>query len=165
MTLFIQIRNGQPYEHPILADNFQQAFPHIDTNNLPPEFAYFERVDCPRAAGVYEVDVVSYEWVDGIVKDVWSVRPMTAEEKTAKQAELNWFLQKALEHLKDRAQNLLEKAKTDEAKQVFQTYINQLDAFVCDDPAYAVIPHLPRLADDGTALSNTAPGAVPDVTG
>jgi hypothetical protein len=84
MELFIQIRNGQPYEHPIFADNFQQAFPHVDINNLPPGFARFERVPCPNMAGVYEIDEVVYRWDGGIVKDVWSVRPMTAEEKQAK---------------------------------------------------------------------------------
>jgi hypothetical protein len=84
MELFIQIRDNQPYEHPILADNFRQAFPQIDTNHLPAEFARFYRVPPPNA-GVYEVvDGPVYQWVDGVVKDVWSVRPMTAEEKQAK---------------------------------------------------------------------------------
>lgn len=85
MELFIQIRNGQPHQHPILGDNFREAFPHIDTNNLPPEFARFERIEPPHY-GVYEVLLgPSYQWVDGIVKDVWLVRPMNAQEKLAKQ--------------------------------------------------------------------------------
>ena len=41
MELFIQIRNGQPFEHPIFGDNFRQAFPDVDVDNLPPEFARF----------------------------------------------------------------------------------------------------------------------------
>lgn len=85
MELFIQIRNGQPFEHPILGDNFREAFPGIDTNNLPPEFARFERIEQPQY-GPYDILTgPSYEWVDGIVKDVWSVRPMTQQEKSAKQ--------------------------------------------------------------------------------
>jgi hypothetical protein len=86
MELFIQIRNGQPFEHPILGDNFRQAFPDIDVNNLPPEFAKFERVERP-ILGVYQVmvqDDPTYELVDGIWKDVWSVRPMTDQEKSDK---------------------------------------------------------------------------------
>jgi len=87
MELFICIKDGQPFEHPILGDNFREAFPNVDTNNLPPEFARFERIECPYAAGMFEVDVVSYQWVDGIVKDVWALRPMTQEEKDAKIAQ------------------------------------------------------------------------------
>lgn len=84
MELYIKIFNGLPHEHPIVKDNFQQAFPNIDVNNLPSEFARFERVACPNNAGVYEINEVSYQWVDGVVKDVWTVRAMTVEEKTAK---------------------------------------------------------------------------------
>lgn len=83
MRLFIQIRDGQPYEHPIFEDNFIQAFPHVDLENLPSEFALFERIENPCIANTYQVEEVSYQWVDGIVKDVWTVREMTAEEKTA----------------------------------------------------------------------------------
>ena len=89
MDLFIQIRNGQPYEHPIADWNFYDAFPHIDYNNLPPEFARFERVPyCDVPVGVYEVPVLSYQWVGPIVKDVWDTRPMNTEEKLAKDIEL-----------------------------------------------------------------------------
>lgn len=85
MELFIQIRNGQPFEHPIFGDNFRQAFPNIDTNNLPESFARFVRVERP-AVGVYEVyEGVTYEWQNGLVTDVHHVRAMTAEEITAKQ--------------------------------------------------------------------------------
>lgn len=85
MELFIQIRNGQPVEHPISGDNFQQAFPNIDTNNLPESFARFVRVETP-IVGVYEVhEGVTYEWQEGLVTDVHHIRSMTAEEMTAKQ--------------------------------------------------------------------------------
>jgi hypothetical protein len=85
MELFIQIRNGQPFEHPIFGDNFQQAFPNIDTDNLPESFARFVRIEAP-VAGVYEVyEGVTYEWQDGSVTDVHHVRAMTAEEINAKQ--------------------------------------------------------------------------------
>jgi hypothetical protein len=88
MELFIQIRNGQPFQHPILGENFREAFPHIDTNNLPPEFARFERIEPPQY-GVYEVLLGPlYQWVDGIVKDVWEVRPMTAQEVSNKQTSI-----------------------------------------------------------------------------
>ena len=84
MELYIQIKDGKPFEHPIFGDNFRQAFPHIDTNNLPPEFARFVRV-APPTIGVFEVcEECVYELVDGVYTDVHTVRPMTAEEKAAR---------------------------------------------------------------------------------
>ena len=87
MELFIRVKDGQPFEHPILGSNFRQVFPDVDVNNLPPEFARFERVERPEL-GIYEVMVSedpAYELVDGVYKDVWHVHAMNAEEKTAKQ--------------------------------------------------------------------------------
>ncbi len=85
MELFIRIKDGQPFEHPIFGDNFRQAFPNIDTNNLPAEFSRFVRVAAP-AVGVYEKNqTVSYQLVDGVYTDVFAVEQMTAEEIAAKQ--------------------------------------------------------------------------------
>lgn len=82
MELYIRLADGQPVDHPILGDNFRQAFPDIDTSNLPPEFAPFERIQA--APQKYEVTVgVTYQFVDGIVKDVWEYRPMTDAERAA----------------------------------------------------------------------------------
>jgi hypothetical protein len=98
MELYIRIKDGKPFEHPILGDNFRQAFPSIDTENLPPEFARFVRV-APPTVGVFEVcDECVYELVDGVWTDVHNVRPMTAEEKATKIAQAraslpaNWTL-------------------------------------------------------------------------
>ena len=79
--MFIQIKDGQPHEHPIMDWNFREAFPDIDIDNLPSQFANFERVECDIEVGLYEVAEVSYQWVGNAVKDVWSKRPMTNEEK------------------------------------------------------------------------------------
>jgi hypothetical protein len=88
LELYIQIRDGQPHEHPIFADNFRAAFPDVDTENLPDTFAKFIRVDQP-VVDTYEVyEGVTYQWVDGVVKDVHLVRAMTDEERAAKTAEL-----------------------------------------------------------------------------
>ena len=87
LELYIQILNGQPHEHPIFAENFRAAFPDIDTANLPDTFAKFIRVSPPEL-GEYEIyEGSSYQWVDGVVKDVHSVRQMTNEERAAKDAE------------------------------------------------------------------------------
>ena len=86
MELFIRIVDGQPFEHPIFGDNFRQAFPDVDVNNLPPEFARFERVACPSLVyATLNSPQPSYQWVNGVVKDVWDVTQMTEQEKAAKQ--------------------------------------------------------------------------------
>jgi hypothetical protein len=85
MELFIRIQNGQPFEHPILGDNFRQAFPHIDVNNLPSDFAKFVRVT-PPVLGPYEKNqTVSYQLVNGVYTDVFACKQLTAEEIALKQ--------------------------------------------------------------------------------
>jgi hypothetical protein len=88
MELFICVdENGNTIDHPILGSNFREAFPHIDTENLPPEFAKFVRVPYPTL-GVYEVldnEISTYQQVNGVFTDVWAVRNMTDAEKLAKQ--------------------------------------------------------------------------------
>lgn len=81
MNLYIRLINGQPFEHPILEENFQMAFPHIDVNNLPPEFAKFERIQ-PTPAKYEKPSSVTYVLQqDGVVRDVWSYQEMTDAEK------------------------------------------------------------------------------------
>jgi hypothetical protein len=97
MELYIRIKDGQPFEHPIFGDNFRQAFPDIDVNNLPPEFARFERVERP-VLSMYEVMVsedATYELIDGVYKDVWHKRDMTAEEREAKKQAITQSAQSA----------------------------------------------------------------------
>ena len=91
MNLYIRITDGQPVDHPIIEDNFIQAFPTIDINNLPPEFAKFVRKDKP-SIGIYEVyEGVTYEPENDGYADFHQVRDMTNEEKTAKQNEVKQF--------------------------------------------------------------------------
>lgn len=89
MELFIRVKDGQPFEHPIFGDNFREAFPHVDVNNLPPEFARFERVEPPTWGPYDKNQRVQYErGVDGVYRDVWYCDKMTAEEVKAKQDEV-----------------------------------------------------------------------------
>lgn len=85
MKLYIRIKDGKPFEHPILEDNFRQAFPTIDVNNLPSEFMRFERIPQPKL-DVYQVyEGVTYEIGNHLVRDKHLVREMTDVEKLAKQ--------------------------------------------------------------------------------
>lgn len=75
MRLFIRIKDGQPFEHPIIEWNFKQAFPSLDMDNLPPDFANFVRVPRPNPdPNKYIVSATcSYQWVGDKVYDVWDV--------------------------------------------------------------------------------------------
>ena len=85
MELFIRIKDGAPFEHPIMGGNFRQAFPNVNTENLPAEFARFVRVQ-PPALGAYEKNqTVSYQLVDGVYTDVFTCDQMTAQEIADKQ--------------------------------------------------------------------------------
>jgi hypothetical protein len=165
MELFIQIRGGQPFEHPIMGNNFREAFPNIDVNNLPPEFARFERIECPQLAAVFEMDEVRYEWVDGVVKDIWSVRPMTEEEKTIKLEELTKIALSAHTRLQTIAAEGLSSATTDEQTQAWNVFITELSAWVLIDPVNPNFPSIPIITQDGRVLNTTLPGAEPDVIG
>lgn len=163
--LFIQIRNGQPHEHPIFGDNFRQAFPDINTDNLPSEFARFERIPAP-SPGIYEVvEGPTYQWVDGIVKDVWTVRPMTDAERAAKNQELTEGAYNMRDFFKSLAQQKIDEATTDAIRQVWLDYLAQLNAYVVTDPANPQVPMPPSINADGTVLTTTAPGSAPSVTG
>ena len=163
MELFIQIRDGQPFEHPILGSNFREAFPHIDVNNLPPEFARFERIECPDQATTFQVDVVSYQWVNGIVKDVWSVRDMTAEERAAKIEKIRETVLRRLVTYKEVSQIEIDNAATENIRQLWVDYLAALNAWTLVDPLQPKFPPAPVMADDETVYTINDAGAAPNV--
>ena len=89
MELYIRVKDGKPFEHPMVAENFKQAFPDVDVNNLPSQFARFTRVKSPSdielPVGPYEVLKCSYVLIDDVYTDVWGKLQLTDAEKTEKQ--------------------------------------------------------------------------------
>jgi len=81
-NLYIETENGATKNHPAFEDNLIQAFGVVPTHWEP-----FTRVERPTPAvyQILEFDEPVYAKVDGVWTDVWSLREMTAEEKTAKQ--------------------------------------------------------------------------------
>ena len=81
MNLYIQVIDGQPVNHPAFENNLIQAFEII-----PADWEPFVRIDKPTV-DLYKIvsDEPVYQKVDGVWTDVWSIRDMTAEEKTAYQ--------------------------------------------------------------------------------
>jgi hypothetical protein len=84
MNLFIETENGATKNHPAFEDNLMQAF-----GAIPEHWEPFTRVERPMPTiyQVLESDEPVYTKIDGVWTDVWSVRDMSAEEKTAKQQE------------------------------------------------------------------------------
>lgn len=90
MRLFIRLLNGEPVNHPIVENNMRSAFPDVDLDNLPADFADFIKVPQPlpdeMPVGPYQEAVTNYVLAsDGkSYQDQWSVRNLTAEEKAEK---------------------------------------------------------------------------------
>jgi hypothetical protein len=82
MNLYIQINDGQPVNHPVLMDNLVSSL-----GCIPNDWEQFIRIPCPQL-GPYQVlesETPTYQKQFGYWMDVWAIRDMTAEEKTAKQ--------------------------------------------------------------------------------
>jgi hypothetical protein len=81
MNLYIEIKNGVTENHPAFESNLLQAFGQIPTHWEP-----FLRVERPiDPYKIVEAEEPVYAKVNGVWTDVWQVRDMSAEEKTAKQ--------------------------------------------------------------------------------
>ena len=165
MKLYIQIKDGQPFQHPIFGDNFRQAFPHIDVNNLPVEFARFERVEKPNTASPFQVEEVSYQWVGGVVKDVWTVREMTDAERAEKTAVLTEQLLNGIEQRRVYAQERIANGQDETTRQAFTDYLAVLNAYVLEDVANPNIPNPPKTTIDGRVLPLDTSGSAPNVIG
>jgi hypothetical protein len=89
MNLYIETENGVTKNHPAFEDNLIQAF-----GSIPAHWVPFTRVNrpVPTAYQILESDNSVYTKVNGVWTDVWALREMTTEEKTAKQrAVINAF--------------------------------------------------------------------------
>jgi hypothetical protein len=82
MNLYIETENGQPKNHPAFEGNLMQVF-----GAIPEHWEPFTRVErpVPDVYQVLESEISVYAKVDGVWTDVWALRSMTTEEKTAKQ--------------------------------------------------------------------------------
>lgn len=152
LELYIQLRDGQPHEHPIFADNFREAFPDVDTDSLPSDrFAKFVRVEQPQI-GTYEVyEGVTYEWFDGTVKDAHNVRQMTDEERTAKTAELTDVAnQEKLDRIA-LCNAMLTKETDETAQTLWLDCLSAHEAWVLEgvDPITPAFPLFPRKDESG----------------
>lgn len=78
MNLYIQVENDQPKNHPAFEENLIQAFGRVPNNWEP-----FLRVERPslKLYETFESEEPTYQKVNGVWTDVWTIRDMTDEEK------------------------------------------------------------------------------------
>ena len=132
MNLYIETENGQVKNHPAREDNLIAAF-----GQIPEHWEPFVRVEEPtlEAYKLFDNPKVTYEKVDGVWTDVFHIRDMTAEEKTAK----------------DTAER---QAKTDALKAVWaaQPQAENWSAWVFNEETIQYEPPIQRPAPNQTKL-------------
>jgi hypothetical protein len=156
MNLYIQMQNGQPWQHPLLEDNVLQAWPGIDLNNLPDNLARFRRIQQPGAdvlpVGNFQVAVCSYELAgDGIYEDTWTVREMDDDEQRIATKAQKKSVADQLESLKLFATERIENT-TGDVQNAWQTYSNLLNSLDTSDPFSVAWPPMPRVDEDGDLI-------------
>lgn len=160
LELYIQIRDGQPHEHPIFADNFRQAFPDVDTENLPLDrFAKFIRVEKPVTNPFQVYEGVTYEWFGEVVKDVHHVRELEGEEREAKLEELRKAAISMHAQRMALIENQLAGELSDDERALWQNCLAAHELWTLSSP-YPLTPPYPRFPvknEDGIWVA--APGA------
>ena len=92
MNTFIQVRDGVPYEHPLMMDNMRALFPNHDLLTAPEGFAKFTRGAVPTLGTYKKMDEskghsgcgCTYEPTSDGYEDVWHIVDMTPTEKADK---------------------------------------------------------------------------------
>jgi hypothetical protein len=164
MELFIELRDGVPFNHPIAEDNFREVYPHIDTQNLPSNFAKFVRTSPPSKLGMFEVEESTYQMIDGIVTDVWTVRQLEGEQYAMRLAMLKTSLESTIEADKATARQKIAEATDPDVKAIWEDFLAVITALVITDPiAQMRLPSLPRETENGLVYSNTSSGSAPNV--
>jgi len=101
MNLYIQVKNGQPINHPAFEDNLIQAF-----GLVPEGWEPFVRVEHPTLEWnqAFEEPHVVYDNINGVWTDIFQIRELTAEEQEQKRerqkAQELEFHQKAIDDYK-----------------------------------------------------------------
>jgi hypothetical protein len=161
--LYIKVQNGQPIDHPVFPDNLMEVF-----GEIPAEYETFNRMPSP-VPGQFEVleHPPVYAKVDVAWTDVWTVRPMTAEEKAQFTQEILFKVTSQIADMREHFGNQITENSTDSDREIVAKYIADLDAVDVSDPFNAKIPPAPFKGADGhftTPSTNVnASGGAPNV--
>lgn len=83
-NLFIKIKDGKPFEHPIPESNLRLFYPNMDPENPPEGYARFIRLPMPYLGPLDKEIVTTYMKVGEVYQDVHTIVPMSSEEKKQK---------------------------------------------------------------------------------
>ncbi len=162
--LFIKIKDGQPFEHPMTLESIKYIIPDFDPDNLPENFAVFEDTPFINEPEPFEINYYEYVFNGSVVVRNWKKREMTAEERVA-------YLQNLSEQAySNRDANLAvafeELALSSvEYKWHWEKHIEALNAWQLVDPLRPNIPASPYRLPDGSVSSNYVQGSAPNVIG
>lgn len=148
--LYIQIRNGQPYEHPILADNFREAFPDVDVAALPNEhFARFIRLPKPPLGAGQVYGETTYEWDGDVVTDVHHAREMTDGERAERQNEMRANAYKFRDDRIAFIKDMLSVNMSAEGQQLWVDCLRKHEAWELNEAAPMPMPLFPYKDENG----------------
>lgn len=147
-NFYIRIVDGLPFDHPVAEHNMLTAFPSVDLNNLPEGWARFEKTDPPRVGAYAILEPVEYQWVGAVVKEIWRLTPLPAEQRAAKEAELRNKIEAEIQVQLDLTQAVLAVPRLSEKNRiVMQNHLELLQNFVIADPSKATVPAFPDKVD------------------
>lgn len=142
MSLYIEVQNGQAVNHPFLDSNLLNLYGSVE--NFPSEFQPFKRVEIPHD----EIDLFkkyesSYQCIDGIWQDVWSIVDMNSEEVAEATIQRNLYLQNELEILKKEAQTIFDSLESASDQAAWQHYLDSIDSWTFNDIVNPTWPRRP----------------------
>jgi hypothetical protein len=84
MNLYIQIKNGQPINHPVFEDNLIEVF-----GCVPEDWEKFVRAEHPQLEEheIFDDPHVIYEKINGVWTDIFQIKEISEEEKQLKEKE------------------------------------------------------------------------------
>lgn len=166
MICYIRIKDDKPFEHPITEENFIQSFPHIDVNNLPPEFARFNRTTFEESGLSLPIpegkiaDVVGYHLAeDGVTwQDEWAyidTPQHIIEEREAVKLQITLKVAKdILENRKQEGRKILESLTDESEKVAWIQYFKLMDPIQVTDAHDIAIPKIPIKNQEGKYIPN-----------
>ena len=128
--LFIKVVNGQPVDHPKIDINLEQVYGSIE--NIPSEYQPFMRVSQNVKPGPYQTPACSYQQIDGVWQDVWTLVDMTEAEILVRQQEIHNWATSAEEAVRRKIERRLLETSDENEIAVINQYIAILNAWELD---------------------------------
>jgi len=152
MNLYIQMQDGQPINHPIIETNLIQVRPNIDLENLPSEFARFNRYQMPAdlVTSPFQIPYNTYGLdADGVTYcDIWAVRDMDDLERQARTMVEQRSVDEQVQSLKDHAAERIANT-TGDVQTAWQNYLDSVNSMDTSDPFSVKWPAIPRVDSEG----------------